>query len=220
MFMTFIDRALILALVFLIALGCKIGATNENVAVDKVRPSQTPASSSPSPSPANANAGPEPTPDPSKASNVVCSDPAKPCHHPDKHFDDWELSFKMPAKLKPNSEYRSGPFYGVILKVYPIDDCDGGEFIEAAETERKREQASRRDRKVFASYECPNMGAVGYEFDGRWDAKRENLVIGNFIAIYAGTTESEADQILNSVKGTYPKAQIKKMTATFEVIEQ
>ena len=44
------------------------------------------------------------------------------------------MSFKMPARLKANTPYKSAPFYAVILKTYEMDvDCDGGEYIEAAE---------------------------------------------------------------------------------------
>jgi hypothetical protein len=97
----------------------------------------------------------------------------------------------MPAKLPPNKPVKSAPFYAVILKTYPMgDDCDGGRIYRGCRGERKREQAMQLDRKVFAAYQCPNMGAVDYEFAGKWDAKKENVLIGNFIAIYAGTNKS------------------------------
>jgi hypothetical protein len=127
----------------------------------------------------------------------------------------------MPAKLPPNKAVKSAPFYAVILKTYPMgEDCDGGEFIEAAEADRKREQANQLDRKVFASYECPNMGAVNYDFEGRWTADGESLLLGNFIAIYAGTTQTEGEEALDFLKKEYPKAQLKRMTAMYELIEQ
>lgn len=208
-----------IAFIFLVTLllGCKFGiSTSENVVVDKVSPSVTPSAGN-----ASNNVSVTPTPAKVSASNVVCPDPAEPCHHTDKTFDEWELSFKLPAKLKPNSQYRSGAFYGVILKTYPMgDDCDGGEFITAAEDDRKREQQQQSGRKVFASYECPNMGAVNYEFDGRWDAKRESVVIGNFIAVYSGTSKDDAQRLYDSLKTKYPKAMLKEMNATYEVIEQ
>lgn len=213
------QRALIVTLFTFLILGCKFGSsTADNVVVDKVRP----ANASPAvPNSAVNYAEVQPTPSRTQSANGVCPDPEEPCHHADKRFDEWELPFKMPAKLKPNTPYRSGQFYAVILKTYPMaDDCDGGEFITAAEEDRKREQTNQLERKVFASYECPNMGAVNYDFNGRFDAKKEKVLIGNFIAIYVGTTKIEADEALSSLKKNYPKAQLKQMTAVYEMIEQ
>ena len=168
----------------------------------------------------SSNEVPAPKPTPATAkTNAVCPDPAKPCQHKDKHFDVWELSFKMPAKLKANKTYSSAPFYALILKTYKSDDdCDGGEYIEAVEAERKQLQRTQRGRKVFASYECPNMGAVDYDFDGRWDAKREYSLIGNFLGIDAGETREDANEMFAKLKGKYPKAVIKQMSATYEWI--
>ncbi len=211
------ERLFILGFIFVVAFGCKLGSTTaENVqnraANDRARTENL--------SPSNATA-PEPTPKPAAAANAVCPDPAKPCHHKEKHFDDWELSFKMPPKLPPNKEVKSAPFYAVILKTYPMgDDCDGGEYIEAVEAERKREQANQLDRKVFAAYQCPNMGAVGYEFAGKWDAKKENVLIGNFLAIYAGASKAEAEEALGFFRNSYPQAQLKQMTAVYELMMQ
>jgi hypothetical protein len=214
------ERILTLSLVLLIALGCKLGSSTaqNGPAAENPRTENSKASA-----PNTTTVEPEATPKPAKAqtANAVCPDPAKPCHHKEKRFDDWELSFKMPAKLPPNKPLKSAPFYAVILKTYPmVEDCDGGEFIEAAEADRKREQANQLERKVFASYECPNMGAVNYDFEGRFDAKKESIVIGNFIAIYAGTTKAEGEEALRFLKSEYPHAQLKQMTAVYELIEQ
>lgn len=156
-----------------------------------------------------------------KASNAVCPDPAAPCDHKNKHFDDWELSFKMPAKLAANKPYNSAKFYGIILRSFEMqDDCDGGEFVIAIEKERKTLQKRFPHQKVFASYECPNMGAVDYDFAGKYDAKRETVLISNFIAIYAGSTLADADTLLEKVKADYPDAVVKQMNAHYERIEQ
>lgn len=214
----FDHRFLALPLIAALAFGCKFGtASSENVVVDKVSPSRSPTTNT---STMNVHAA-SPTRDTANASDAVCPDPAKPCDHKDKRFDEWELSFKLPSTLKPNTPYSSSPFYAIILRSYPIgDDCDGGEFISAAEVDRKREQADQPGRKVFASYECPNMSAVNYEFDGRWNAKHANVAIGNFIAVYAGTSRDEAEQIFSFLKAKYPNATIKEMRATYEMIEQ
>ncbi|MCC7307380.1 MAG: hypothetical protein IT173_07430 [Acidobacteria bacterium] len=208
------ERLLTLSLILLIALGCKLGATTAR----NGPAAETPIGENVV---ANALAEPEATPKPAPQANAVCPDPAKPCHHKQKHFDEWELSFKMPARLPVNTAIKSAPFYAVIMKTYPMgEDCDGGEFIEAAEADRKREQARQLERKVFAAYQCPNMGAVDYEFAGRWDAKKENVLIGNFIAIYAGTTKAEGEMQLRSLSSKYPQAQLKQMTALYELIVQ
>lgn len=103
-------------------------------------------------------------------SNAVCPDPKNPCHHKEKEFAEWELPFRLPAKIQPNKTNKSAPFYAVLLKTYDsVEDCDGGEYIEAAEAERKRLQKLQLERKVFASYGCPNMDAVNYDFEGRYD---------------------------------------------------
>jgi len=215
------ERLFTLTFVLLIALGCKLGSTTAQNGA---------AESSPDERSTVANAlaessttEPEATPKPAakQTANAVCSDPSKPCHHKEKRFDDWELSFKMPVKLTPSKAHRSAPFYAVILKTYPMgEDCDGGDFIEAAEADRKREQANQLDRKVFASYECPNMGAVGYDFDGRWDSKKETVILSNFIAIYAGTSKAEGEEALRFMKSEYPQAQLKQMTAMYELMMQ
>jgi hypothetical protein len=210
------ERFFVLGLIFATALGCKLGSTT---AENAEKPSGNDRARLENLSPPNGAA--VPTPKPAVAANAVCPDPAKPCHHKEKNFDDWELSFKMPAKLPPNKEVKSAPFYAVILKTYPMgDDCDGGEYIEAVEAERKREQAIQLDRKVFAAYQCPNMGAVGYEFAGKWDAKKENLLLGNFLAIYAGASKAEAEEALGFFRNSYPQAQLKQMTAVYELMIQ
>ena len=214
------ERLFTLTLIFLFVLGCKLGSTAHNdAAVEGPENTSTLANA-----PTNNGAVPEATPKKAAAqANAVCPDPERPCHHKEKQFDEWELSFKMPAKLPPNKPIKSAPFYAVILKTYPMDmgdECDGGEFIEAAEADRKREQANQLERKVFAEYQCPNMGAVDYEFAGKWDAKKENVLIGNFIALYAGTTKPEGEEALRFLKSEYPEAQLKQMTAVYELIEQ
>ena len=216
------ERLLTLTFVLLIALGCKLGSTTAQNGQSE--PSRDNRSAAANASAGSSTAEPEATPKPAAkqtAANAVCPDPSKPCHHKDKRFDDWELSFKMPAKLTPNKAHKSAPFYAVILKTYPMgEDCDGGEFIEAAEADRKREQANQLQRKVFASYECPNMGAVNYDFEGRWTKDGQSLALGNFIALYAGTTRAEGEEALKFLKSEYPQAQLKQMTAMYELIEQ
>jgi hypothetical protein len=156
-----------------------------------------------------------------QAANEVCPHPDKPCTRKDKEFAEWELSFRLPAKITPNKTYSSAPFYAVMLKTYKsVEDCDGGEFIEAVENERKQFQNLQLERKVFASYGCPNMDAVNYEFEGRWDAAKEMVLIDNFIAVYAGKTAEEAEVLRRELRDEYPEAVVKRMTVNWERIEQ
>jgi hypothetical protein len=211
-----------LSMLVMVILGCNMFApksANVNSSEQNSIAKSTEIDLANSNSEANTNSSPEATPKP-PAANAICPDPAKPCNHKEKQFDDWELSFKMPGKLKPNKTYYSAPFYALILKTYKLDDCDGGEYIEAVEKERKELQRSQPGRKVFASYDCPNMGGVSYDFPGAYDAKRERSLIDNFLAIYAGETKEEADKLMGRMKGTYPNAQLKQMKATFEIIDQ
>ena len=152
--------------------------------------------------------------------NAVCPDPKEPCHHKEKRFDDWELSFRMPSKLSANRTYSSAPFYAVILETYEFPDCDGGEVSLDIEKKRKEVQRLYPQRKVFASYECPNMAGVIYEFDGKWDEKRVELVVGDFLAIYAGESRDDALSLLNELQPQFPGAVVKQMAATFARIVQ
>lgn len=212
-----------LALLILLATGCKLSAFNQNSAQNTGSPAP-PVNAAENKAALDARANSNfnsPNQTTFQPSNLVCADPAKPCHHKEKNFDDWELSFKMPAKLAPNKTYTSAPFYAVILKTYEMrEDCDGGEYIESVEAERRKLQANQSARKVFAAYQCPNMAAVNYEFDGKWSADKESIVIGNFLAIYGGGAEAEAEKLLNGLKSEYPEAEIKKMTVSYENIEQ
>lgn len=217
-----------LGILFLLVTGCKFSAFNQdsaqtanvnNAAVST--PNTAKAASEATNSETNSTLVSQVKTPATQQANAVCPDPAKPCRHKEKTFDDWELSFKMPPKLQPNKPYKSAAFYALILKTYETgDDCDGGEYIEAVETERKNLQINYPERKAFAAYQCPNMGAVDYDFEGKWSAGKENIVIGNFLAIYAGETKAEAENLLSKIKTRYPEAAIKQMTATYEKIEQ
>ena len=46
------------------------------------------------------------------------------------------MSFGVPAKIKPNTSYKSAPFYAIILKDFKQsgDDCDGGEYTRGIES--------------------------------------------------------------------------------------
>src|SRR5215217_7912525 len=58
-----------------------------------------------------------------KPTNAVCPDPARPCRTRQKEFGEWEISFRLPARIRPNVSYSSAPFYAIILKAY-TEGCD------------------------------------------------------------------------------------------------
>lgn len=165
---------------------------------------------------------PEPTPTPVRKSavdNFVCAEPSLPCNHKQKTFEDWELSFRMPAKLIPNKTYKSAPFYAVILKKYD-EGCDELDSNPNVEPERQRIQELFSSRKVFAEYSCPNMDGVTYNFAGKLDAANERVLYMDYIAVYAGVTEDEGREIYELLKADYPQAELKKMTAEYTRVEQ
>jgi hypothetical protein len=148
----------------------------------------------------------------------VCSNPRQPCQHKDKEFAPYELSFRLPARLRKNTDYKSVPFYAVVLNTYKDfeaggDGCDGGEFSTAIETERKEAQKLFPTVKVFASYQCPDMAAEQYVSGGK-------ALNDTFLAVYGGTTQNEAQQVLDKARDKYPGATLKRMQALYNWIWQ
>jgi hypothetical protein len=143
----------------------------------------------------------------------VCPSPAAPCQSKHKRFEKYELSFALPKAIKPNLDYTSQTFFAVILKTFADADCVQGEYSSAVEKLRVQAQKLFPDRKVFAQQQCPDMGAVAYTINGKSDATI-------FIAVYAGETRLEADQVLAKARNTYPAAKPVKMQVSFQRIEQ
>lgn len=153
-----------------------------------------------------------------KTDNFVCPEPHLPCQHPQKQFEDWELSFGLPERIVPYKLYKSAPFYAIILKTFP-EGCDGLDVDPQVEEERKRIQKQFPSRKVFAENSCANLSAVNYEFEGKRDKSREIILISDYIAVYAGVTEDETRQVYELLQNDYPEARLKKMTAVYEQVE-
>ncbi len=146
----------------------------------------------------------------------VCADPSAPCKSPNKEFAQYELSFQLPKRLRPNVGYKSAPFWAVLLKSRSADpdaDCDEGEFSSKLENERKKVQSMFPDRKVFADQQCPDMGAVSYTISGKNN-------VNTFVAVYGGATRAEAETLLLKLKSKYPGALVKSMQVSFEQTEQ
>lgn len=147
----------------------------------------------------------------------VCGNPATPCKSRHKEFVPYELPMTLPARVKPNTSYKSEAFFAVVLKdkiaVTADEECDGGEFTTKVENERQKVQTLFPNNKAFAGHQCPDMGALGYLVNG----EPYNEV---FIAVYGGATMDEANTVLQAARIRYPKATIKKMQTVFEHIVQ
>ncbi len=148
----------------------------------------------------------------------ICAHPDRPCTSAEKTFAPYELTFKLPDTLEPNKAYQSVPFQAIILKTFPKfeaggDECDGGEFSTKVEKQRAEAQKLFPDRKVFAAHQCPDMGAVLYQING----KPYNAF---FIAVYGGTTPAEARQVLAQVKGKFSRSTVKEMQAVYTKLEE
>ncbi|PYS72159.1 MAG: hypothetical protein DMF69_08365 [Acidobacteria bacterium] len=150
----------------------------------------------------------------------VCPDPKSPCKTPAKSFAPYELSFRLPSKLTRGKTYESLPFYAVILKTYTEESCDADDHTASIERERLKIQTEYPYNKVFASYSCPNLDAVDYSFPGKLDSTGERVLIMTFIAVYAGKTQAQANEFLGYVRTVYPKASLKQMKASYEILDQ
>lgn len=140
--------------------------------------------------------------------NDVCPDPAAPCQHKQKRFERYELSFRLPSKLKKTA-YKSSVFYGIVLETIAEPECDEGETSSDLENKRRNAQAFFPDHKAFADHQCPNLSAVAYVFDGESNTR-------SFHGVYAGETIEEAEEMLEQARERYPEASIKKMQVVFD----
>lgn len=139
----------------------------------------------------------------------VCGNPSAPCSHSKWKFQANDISFKLPRTLKWLTNYYSANFYTVILKSKrAVADPDGpaGEAECSgyySESERIKVQKQFPSNKVFASRSgCTDPG-IDYT-NSNYDY--------NFLAVYAGETETEAKNFLKTVKAKgYSDANIRKI---------
>jgi hypothetical protein len=150
----------------------------------------------------------------------VCPDPRTPCHSAARKFAANELPFHLPAQLRKGRTYSSAPFYAVIIKTYEDEACDADGYTSSIERERLRLQKIYPTRKVFGAYNCPDLDAVSYSFPGRLDAGGERVLVATFIAVFAGNSAAEAKEFLTYVRTTFSEAVLKRMTASYEIIDQ
>ena len=128
---------------------------------------------------------------------TIHPDPAKPR----PGFKPHQLSFETPQDGVARDEFRSAPFFAVILKT--TEPCS------VKEKERAEIQALFPQNKVFApltSCDDDPEDTIFYT--------NVNRKVG-FIAVYAGETQEQAQQLLAVVKqtGKFPGANVRRMQA-------
>lgn len=112
-----------------------------------------------------------------------------------------DIAFETPTDGVARAEYKSAPFYAIILRT--------GARCKIKESERLRVQQLFPRNKVFMTrFECD-------------DNPENNITYTNvddkhgFLAVYAGATLAEAKKFLTKVKAAsqFPGANIRKMQA-------
>jgi|SRR6187549_642499 hypothetical protein len=131
------------------------------------------------------------------APGQVHGDPAQPL----PQFKSYELPFEMPTDGVARAEFRSEPFYAVILETFP--PCFD------TEPARLRVQAAFPRNKVFATrFGCQDGEVERIDYTN----VRSNW---GFVAIFAGTTKEEGEALLAGVKaqGRFHAANLRQMQA-------
>ena len=130
---------------------------------------------------------------------AVCGNPNVTCGS-DFQFESYDLPFRIPRNAVI---YDTDLFYAVILRSAPspADSCDN--FIP--EPDRLAAQTLFPQNKVFTS-RCPEPGRVSYS---------NTSPKAQFMAVFAGATQAEANRLLAQVKATgkFPGANIRRMRA-------
>ena len=118
----------------------------------------------------------------------VCGDPTEACETKFE-FEPHDISFEVPDDAV--QIYETEEFYAVILASVRVTDANcETRFI--SEERRLETQELFPNNKVFAS-RCPDPGNLYYEpIDYRIQ----------FMAVYAGKTKEEANELLATVKAT------------------
>lgn len=162
------------------------------------------------PPPTRAPVAPRPAARPAAGSvDVICADPFLPCPGPPRGaWQSYELGWQVPAG---RGARESGEFYAVLLGSTPAvpDDGPGGGkkckgFFD--ETARLKAQNDFPRHKVFTSrFGCSDT-AVYYT---------STNTSFNFIAVFAGNSDSDAAIVLRDAQGTgrYIGANIRRMRA-------
>jgi hypothetical protein len=129
----------------------------------------------------------------------VCGNPNVTCGG-EITFQPYDLPFRIP---KNAVIYDTDLFYAVILRSAPSPEESCDNFIP--EPERLAAQTLFSQNKVFTS-RCAEPGQVSYS---NTNPKAQ------FMAVYAGATQADANRMLAKVKATgkFPGANIRRMRA-------
>ncbi|MBS1197674.1 MAG: putative transrane sensor protein [Proteobacteria bacterium] len=153
-----------------------------------------PATTTPKPSAAPSAATPVQS-EPNR-SGEICPDPSNPCQQAVAFgaFRPHELPFVLPAEMKLGTAYQSVPFFMIIL-----------ESSAALIPENKRIEAQKLfpAHKVFISQRLPNEDRP---VTIKYANTNQNF---NFMAVYAGTTKQEADQLLKQIQSDFKGANVR-----------
>jgi len=131
------------------------------------------------------------------AQGTIHPDPAKPR----PGFKPHQISFETPQDGVARAEFRSAPFYAVILKT--------AERCSVKDKERAEIQALFPANKVFYP-----MAECDEDPEDTISYTNVNAKVG-FIAVYAGDSQEQAQQFLTTVKrtGRFPGANLRRMQA-------
>ncbi len=147
-----------------------------------------------------------PLPTRTQTAFAVCHEPNAKCSS-SYSFAPHHLPFALNEKLVFGKTYWSRPFYAVILKSVKV--AEDSNCTHVTEEERLEVQAVWPTRKVFASrFSCPEE-LVHYE-----NADQDF----NFLAVYAGTTITDARRLLTQVRKNkrFSQAYIKRMQVVLD----
>ncbi|MEJ7577701.1 MAG: hypothetical protein WKF74_11940 [Pyrinomonadaceae bacterium] len=136
---------------------------------------------------------------------VVCGDPTVRCRT-ENTFEPHDLPFRLPPRAVI---YETEFFYAIVLKSIRAGGQYGDENCDVFVPERERLAAQRLfpRHKVFAS-RCPEAGSLYYTTVSP---------TMRFMAVYAGRTRAEAEQMLAQVQATnqFNGANLRRMRAGF-----
>ncbi len=139
---------------------------------------------------------------------TICGSPTQSCGG-EKYFRPNDLGFSLPAKLKWQTNYTSKYFYAVILQSrravrdndVDSNNCSKGYF---SESERLRVQTFFPAKKVFTS----RNGCYGASGNAYTNVNSDY----EFIAVFGGMTESEAEAVRSIAKNKgYKDGYLKRM---------
>ncbi|MBV9958897.1 MAG: hypothetical protein JO360_10765 [Acidobacteria bacterium] len=141
----------------------------------------------------------------------ICGDPTLKCPGGES-FEPHDLPLRFPQNAVI---YESEPFYAVILKSAKLGPSDCEKIIP--EDERREAQSAFPKNKVFTS-RCSEAGQLYYEaLNDRGNATSMLSDNFHFMAVYAGTSKAQAEQMLKTVQATnkFPGANIRRMRIGF-----